>query len=100
MPRSVGIRLTHASLQVLADDHGIDVLHIKGPAVDESLLEVRASEDATTSGRVERVARQSIDADVLVRPAHVERLFEVMHDTGGRPDTPSRTGQPSSTPPP
>ncbi len=41
MPPSVGIRFAHAALQVLADDNGIDLLHIKGPAVDDSLLEVR-----------------------------------------------------------
>ena len=28
------------------------------------------------------VARHSVDADVLVRPAHVDRLFEVMHRHG------------------
>ena len=82
MPWSVGIRFTHASLQVLADDHGIDLLHIKGPAVDDSLLEVQPGDASPRGGPVERVARQSIDADVLVRPAHVERLLDVMHRHG------------------
>lgn len=82
MPWSVGIRFTHASLQVLADDHGIDLLHIKGPAVDDSLLEVQPGDASPPDAPVERVARQSIDADVLVRPAHVERLLDVMHRHG------------------
>lgn len=69
MPWTVGIRFSHAALQVLADDHDVDLLHIKGPAVDEALL----------GG-----ARQSIDADVLVRPAHVDRLIAAMHEHGWR----------------
>lgn len=67
MPWSVGIRFSHAALQVLAEDHGVDLLHIKGPAVDDSL-----------GG----ATRQSIDADVLVRPAHVDRLIAAMHEHG------------------
>lgn len=69
MPWSVGIRFSHAALQALADDHGVDLLHIKGPAVDDSL-----------GG----ATRQSIDADVLVRPSHVERLIAAMHEHGWR----------------
>jgi hypothetical protein len=69
MPWSVGIRFSHAALQALADDHGVDLLHIKGPAVDDIL-----------GG----ATRQSIDADVLVRPAHVERLVAAMHEHGWR----------------
>lgn len=65
MPSFVGIRFAHASLQALAEDHGIDLLHIKGPTVDESLLDG---------------PRESIDADVLVRPAHVDRLIAAMHE--------------------
>ena len=66
-PRSVSIRFSHASLQVLAEDHEVDLLHIKGPAIDDSL-----------GG----ATRSSMDADVLVRPVHVDRLIEVMHDHG------------------
>jgi len=65
MPWSVGIRFSHATLQVLAEDAGVDLLHIKGPAVDDALL----------GGG----PRQSIDADVLVRPSHVDRLIATMH---------------------
>lgn len=67
MPRSVGIRFSHAALQVLAEDHDVDLLHIKGPAVDPSLLDG---------------PRDSIDADVLVRPSHVPRLLDAMHRHG------------------
>jgi hypothetical protein len=67
MPWSVGIRFSHAVLQTLADDHGVDLLHIKGPAVDDSL-----------GG----ATRHSIDADVLVRPSHVGRLIAAMHEHG------------------
>jgi Uncharacterised nucleotidyltransferase len=91
MPVSVAIRFTHASLQVLAEDHGIHLLHIKGPAVDDALLEVREANVSTTDGAVQSeaepparaahtVARRSIDADVLVRPAHLDRLLTVMHE--------------------
>jgi hypothetical protein len=69
MPWSVGIRFSHAVLQTLADDHGVDLLHIKGPATDESL-----------GG----ATRRSIDADVLVRPSHVEALIAAMHEHGWR----------------
>ncbi|WP_345206199.1 nucleotidyltransferase family protein [Fodinibacter luteus] len=75
MPSSVGIRFAHAALQVLAEEYGIDLLHIKGPAVDNSLLQ--ASEVADSP-----VARRSIDADVLVRPEHVDRLFAAMRQHG------------------
>ena len=80
MPRSVGTRFTHAALQVLAADNGIDLLHIKGPAVDDRLLAVRPPGDQPSEAGT--VARESFDADVLIRPAHVDRLFEVMHRHG------------------
>ena len=67
MPWSVGIRFSHATLQVLAEDSGVDLLHVKGPAVDDRLTEGE---------------RQSIDADVLVRPGHVDRLVAAMHAHG------------------
>ena len=85
MPVDVGIRFAHASLQVIADDNGIDLLHIKGPAVDDSLLEARSPDperDGTDDPASEAVPRRSIDADVLVRPRHVDRLFDAMHRHG------------------
>ena len=81
MPWAVGIRFTHAALQVLSEDNGIDLLHIKGPAVDDQLLAVRPPEDPPIMA-AKTLARQSVDADVLVRPAHVDRLFDVMYRHG------------------
>lgn len=83
MPGSVGIRFTHASLQELADQSGIDLLHIKGPAVDDSLLQRGLSGASPTLGEFAGpMPRHSVDADVLVRPDHVDLLFEVMHRHG------------------
>jgi hypothetical protein len=83
MPWAVGIRFSHASLQVLADDNGIDLLHIKGPAVDDSLLDVELTEPSDVLDPVRAVVpRLSIDADILVRPSHVDSLFDVMHRHG------------------
>lgn len=75
MPLFVATRLAHATVQSLADPLGCDVLHIKGPAVDESLLDVRKS-DGTP------VARRSTDADIWVNPRQVDRLVSTMHKHG------------------
>ena len=74
MDVNVGVRLASAALQVIAEDAGVDVLHIKGPSVDicflESLpAEVRGSETAR------RTPRASVDVDLLVRPSHIQRWF-------------------------
>lgn len=83
MPASVGVRFAHAAVQAIADDAGVDVLHIKGPAVDERLLERRGEEDPDTGALVERVVpRSSADADVLVRPSHVGLLVDAMRRHG------------------
>jgi hypothetical protein len=81
---SMRVALAHAAVQVLAEDCGADVLHIKGPAVDDSLLDSRPAQDAEADGEsTEVVRRSSIDADVLVRPGHVQRLLEAMQSSGG-----------------
>jgi hypothetical protein len=83
LPLGVGVRFAHAALQVLAEDHGIDLLHIKGPAVDSVLLDTRQVEDPESGGTVtEPVPRRSVDADVLVRPSQVDSLIERMHEHG------------------
>ena len=85
MPAYVGVLLAHACLQVLADDHGVDLLHIKGPAVDESLLNRRTESDSEGQDQVDRfVPRHSVDADVLVRPSHVNKLFKALSQHGWR----------------
>lgn len=57
----------HAALQFVADAHGIDLLHIKGYALDPSLT---------------RESRISTDVDVVVRPAHVARLLDALQTNG------------------
>ncbi len=50
------VQLAHAAVQALAEEHDVDVLHVKGPALHASLS---------------RPDRFSSDADVLVRPGQV-----------------------------
>ena len=82
MPLKVGVRLTHAAVQAIADEAGVDVLHIKGPAVHPSLLATVEEEGPDGETVVVPRDRGSIDADVLVRPRHVVRLLDAMrrHD--------------------
>jgi hypothetical protein len=63
VPLWATVRLTHAQLQAVADAVGADLLHVKGPAVSDELGLAR---------------RASSDADVLVRPAHLERFLAGM----------------------
>lgn len=51
------IRLAHASLQAVANACGADILHVKGYAATEGFY---------------RSNRHSTDADILVRPSHVD----------------------------
>lgn len=71
------VEFAHAVAQVLAEDYDVDLLHIKGPALDPSLRAVSAPGEATS-------LRQSVDADVLVRPSHVARLSQALLDHGWR----------------
>lgn len=61
------IHLAHATLQAAADDAGVDVLHIKGPTLDPML---RPGPHSST------------DADVLVRPAHLDRFLATIAARG------------------
>lgn len=67
IPVGLRVHLAHAALQATADECGVDVLHIKGPAVDPAL-------------RLNR--RQSVDADVLVRPADLKRYLGALRRFG------------------
>lgn len=60
LPVTLRVHLAHATVQAIADEAGADVLHIKGPSVDPALR---------PDGRA------SADADVLARPAHLDRLL-------------------------
>jgi hypothetical protein len=67
VPTTVRLSLAHAAVQSIADQHGFDVLHVKGLALDPSLV---------------WPGRTSTDADVLVRPAHVQPLLGVLGGHG------------------
>lgn len=69
VPLRVRLRFGRAALQVVADEIGADVLHIKGNAADPSL---RPSEASGT------------DVDILVRPAHVAPLDRALRARGWR----------------
>ena len=56
VPLSVRLRFGHAAVQHLADEIGVDLLHIKGVAVDP---------------RLRPMTHRGSDVDVLVRPEHV-----------------------------
>ena len=75
IPVGLRVHLAHATVQAIADEGGVDLLHIKGPAVAPELLPYRAEalDNGTESGR--RQARMSTDADVLVRLAHVDAFM-------------------------
>ena len=76
-PLTIRIRLIHGALQRLADRAGADVLHVKGPAVAPELLDTRTTTDPDTGEQVTvTVPRSSSDADLLVRPQHVERFLD------------------------
>lgn len=60
LPVALRVHLAHATVEAIAADAGADVLHIKGPATDPALRPK---------------GHTSTDADVLVRPSHLDRLF-------------------------
>lgn len=76
-PVAARVHLAHAVVQKLADDAGIDLLHLKGPAV---LPGLRAP------------GKQSSDVDVLVRPSHLERLVDALESVGFEQRTDFATG--------
>jgi hypothetical protein len=76
-PIAARVHLAHAVVQKLADDRGVDLLHLKGPAV---LPGLRAQ------------GRRSSDVDVLVRPSHLDRLVEALESVGFEQRTDFSTG--------
>lgn len=84
IPMRTTVVFAHAVVQVIADEVGADILHIKGPAAEPEALGLvsrnSASGTGPTSGLGER--RSSVDADVLVRPHHVGRLLAAMRAHG------------------
>jgi hypothetical protein len=79
VPLSVRLRFGHAAVQHLASQVGVDLLHIKGSAVDPSL---RPGGYAGT------------DVDVMVRPDHVARLDAALRAHGWRLYTTFASGSP------
>ncbi|WP_448006677.1 nucleotidyltransferase family protein [Agromyces bauzanensis] len=67
VPLSVRLRFGHAAVQHLAEQVGVDVLHIKGAAVDPELRPM------TLGGT---------DVDVLVRPDDVARFDRALREHG------------------
>ena len=84
IPIVLRTRLAHATLQAVADDCGADILHIKGAAVDASLLPAREDSLASASAEERALPRISADADVLVRPAHLKRFLAALKECGWR----------------
>ena len=79
LPASVQVSFAHAALQHLADAAAADVLHIKGAALDPRLADP---------------GRSGTDADVLVRPRHVEALLTALESNGWAVETHFDTGSP------
>lgn len=63
----VRIELAHGVVQLLCRAAGVDALHIKGLALDESL---------------QHTGRASMDVDLLVRPRHIDRLRAALREHG------------------
>lgn len=66
VPLEVRIGFAHASAQRVADRCGADVLHVKGAALDPDLVP----------------GRSYSDADVLVRPRHLQALMDELQTCG------------------
>ena len=77
--------LMHAFLQKVADDNGVDLLHVKGPALHDELLQ---------RGPDGPLPRHSTDADVMVRPADAERFLRCLVEAGGEQRSGFDTGSP------
>lgn len=77
VPVGLRVHLAHAALQAIAEDAGVDILHVKGPAVDPSLGRPRS---------------RSTDADVIVRPDKVNRFMRALAAHGWSHVTSFETG--------
>lgn len=69
VPLDARVRFGHAAVQQVAERAGVDLLHIKGVALDDSLI---------------HPDRHPTDADVLVRPDHIEQLVAACTAVGYR----------------
>lgn len=67
VPLAERVRLGHAAVQFVAEEHAVDLLHIKGDALDPTLV---------------HRGRTTTDVDVLVRPEHVSTLLRALEEAG------------------
>jgi len=74
IPVHLRVQLTHAYIQAVADAEGIDVIHVKGPALQEALLPI--------NDEGESLPRMSTDADVLVRPGSANAFLDALKARG------------------
>lgn len=86
VPLAIRVRFMHATLQFLADQAGIRILHIKGPALHPDLLQ----HDATGAA----VPRSSTDADVIIEPGRAAEFLALATRTRFRQVTEFETGSP------
>lgn len=77
VPVTIRTQFAHAAVQYLAEHARVDILHIKGVATDPDL---RTRPEGGT------------DADILVRPAHIDRLLVLLWRHGWRRETGFETG--------
>lgn len=84
LPALVRITFAHATAQRLADQAGVRILHVKGPATHLDLLP-RTNDDQIAP-------RQSSDADVLVEPEGVDRFVAAVASASWREITSFTTG--------
>ncbi|WOP17199.1 2-nitropropane dioxygenase [Raineyella sp. LH-20] len=78
-PLAAVVQLGHAAVQRVADLAGIEVLHLKGYAIDPSLV---------------RPGRAGTDVDVLVRPSQVSGFLRRLEDAGWQRVIGFRAGSP------
>ena len=78
----VRVRIIHGGLQRIADDAGTRLLHIKGPAVAEELLDRRTTVDSSGEKVEVTVPRGSSDADILVHPADIKAFLAAVQQHG------------------
>lgn len=79
VPLDVRVHLGHAAVQHLAEKDGVDLLHIKGPAIADSLT---------------HPGREATDIDVLIRPEHEDSFLQACSHAGFRLVSHFRTGSP------
>lgn len=94
IPVALRVHLSHAALQAIADDTGVDVLHVKGPAVADELRPSMPATSGTDAEETVPIPRLSSDADVLVRPRHLDTYMAALAAHGWRTVYRFETGSP------